>query len=87
MARLITRLSSKNFCVTKPSFVLELVKDENNAPLIKVGTGQCSINGMDIIANTTLRIGPPEKEGHYYLAFKLHRDSSNNVLGDLIVRC
>ena len=84
MARLVTRVTSKNFCVTEPSFELEAVKGEGGTPLIKVSEGQCSINGMDIIVTTSIRIAPPDSTGHYYLAFKLHRDSSNNVLADLV---
>ena len=86
MARIVTRLSSKNFCIVKPSYELSIVADiTTGAPRIRVGTGQCSINGMDLIMTTTLDIEPPEAEGDYYLAFKLTRDSSDNVLGDLVV--
>lgn len=86
MARIVTRLSSKNFCIVKPSYELSIVADiATGAPRIRVGTGQCSINGMDLIMTTTLDIEPPEAEGDYYLAFKLTRDSSDNVLGDLVV--
>lgn len=35
MARLVTRVTSKNFCVTEPSFELEAVKGEGGTPLIK----------------------------------------------------
>jgi hypothetical protein len=84
MARLITRLSSKNFCVTKPSFELTLYKGSNGKPQIQVGEGQCSINGMDLIMSQTLTIDPPETAGTFYLAFKLARDSSDNVLGDTV---
>jgi len=85
MARLITRLSSKNFCIVNPSYTIESSYDPDNGdPKLKIGTGQCSINGMDLIMTTTILIDPPESKGTYYLAFKLARDSSNNVLGDLI---
>ena len=39
---------------------------------------------MDLIVNTTTTIDPPENTGTYYLALHLARDSSNNVLGDLV---
>ena len=41
---------------------------------------------MDLIVNTTTTIDPPENTGTYYLALHLARDSSNNVLGDLVYR-
>lgn len=82
MARFITRLSSKNFCVTKPSFELKKITGSAGNVQIEVGTGQASINGMDLIMSSTITIDAPETEGTYYLAFKLHRDSSRNVLGD-----
>jgi hypothetical protein len=86
MARIVTRLSSKNFCIVKPSFEITKVNDEGtNALKLQIGTGQCSINGMDLIMTNTLRIDPPVNQGTYHLAFKLARDSSSNVLGDLKV--
>ena len=86
MARIVTRLSSKNFCIVKPSFELTLVTDNSTGlQYIKVGTGQCSINGMDLIMTSELNIDPPEIVGHHYLAFHLRRDSSENVLSDLVV--
>ena len=84
MARIVTRLSSKNFCIVKPSFEITKVNDEGtNALKLQIGTGQCSINGMDLILTNTLRIDPPVNQGTYHLAFKLARDRSSNVLGDL----
>lgn len=85
MARLVTRVTSKNFCVTRPAFNLSRVLDEDSKPMIKVESGQASINGMDLIITQTNRIYPPDEEGDYYLALHLWRDSSSNVLGDLIV--
>lgn len=85
MARLVTRVSSKNFCVKKPSFELKATEDpETLVSVIQVGPGEASINGMDLITTQTLTIEHPETEGEYYLALKLARDSSENVLGDLV---
>ena len=85
MARIVTRLSSKNFCIVKPSFELSVITNiTTGTPVIQVGIGQASINGMDLIMNDTITIDPPESEGTYHLAFKLARDSSSNVLGDLV---
>lgn len=85
MARFITRLSSKNFCTVKPSFDISVVYDQDTAtPALQISEGQASINGMDLIMSSTCTIDPPMKAGTYYLAFKLARDSSNNVLGDLV---
>lgn len=82
MARFVTRVSSKNFCVVKPSFELKKVVGPTGKPQIEVGVGQASINGMDLIMSSTIIIDAPEEAGEYHLAFKLHRDSSRNVLGD-----
>ena len=85
MARFVTRVSSKNFCIVKPSFELNLTYDiATNEPLIRINKGQCSINGMDLIMTNSITIGAPDDIGKYYLAFKLARDSSKNVLGDLV---
>lgn len=83
MARLVTRVSSKNFCVKNPSFGLEAYMDPISSSLkIKVGTGEASINGMDLIATQELLIDPPKEAGEFYLAFKLARNDQKNVLGD-----
>lgn len=83
MSRIVTRLSSKNFCIIKPSYELTLISDATTGQgFIRVGTGQSSINGMDLIMTNTIDIEPPVDPGHYYLIFKLERDGSSNVLGD-----
>ena len=85
MARFVTRVSSKNFCIVKPSFVPSITSDiSTGAPLIRLTKGQCSINGMDLIMENSITIGAPDGVGKWYLAFKLARDSSSNVLGDLV---
>lgn len=86
MARLVTRLSSKNFCIVRPSFALSQVTDETTSSTkLQVDVGECSINGMDLIMTSPLTIDPPDTtDTTFYLAFKLKRDSSNNVLGDFI---
>ena len=84
MARLVTRVTSKNFCIVNPSFDLSVVTDIEGIPMIKVDEGQACINGMDIIANQSIRIYHPDEVGKYYLAMHLWRDSSENVLGDLL---
>lgn len=86
MARLVTRVSSKNFCIVNPSFQLAQVADAvTGNPKIRVGIGQASINGMDLIMSNAIEIEPPQTKGTFYLAFKLARNEGNNVLGDLIV--
>lgn len=83
MARLVTRVSSKNFCIVNPSFELKVVTNNLGKQQIQIGEGQCSINGMDLIMSQTLTIDAPEGTGKFYLAFKLARNDLNNVLGDL----
>lgn len=82
MARLVTRVTSKNFCTVKPSYEMKIIKNSLGKPQIQIGSGQCSINGMDLIMTQSLVIDAPETAGDYYLIFKLYRDGSNNVKGD-----
>ena len=82
MARLVTRVTSKNFCTVKPSYELSIVPSNTGRPQIQVGIGQCSINGMDLIMSSSILIAEPETAGDYYLIFKLYRDGSDNVRGD-----
>ena len=85
MARIVTRLSSKNFCVVNPSYTITAVTNiETGKPALQIDAGQCSINGMDLIMTSALQIDQPEGTGDFYLKFKLARDSSSNVLGDFI---
>ena len=84
MARLVTRVTSKNFCITKPSYELRAIRGSLGTPQVRIGEGQCSINGMDLIMTSTLDIDVPQDAGTYYLVFKLWRDGSNNVKGDEI---
>lgn len=86
MARFVTRVSSKNFCIVKPSFDLTIISSQETAsPQIMVSTGQASINGMDLIMTQTIVIDPPTEPGTYHLAFKLARNSQNNVEGTLVL--
>lgn len=84
MARLVTRVTSKNFCNVKPSFELTLIRSNKGFPQIQVGQGQCSINGRDIIITQDMIIDAPEKAGTFYLALHLARDPHGNVFGDQI---
>lgn len=83
-ARYVTRVTSKNFCIVNPSFIMTESELEGSKKL-QIGTGQCSINGMDLIMNAALQMDPPEGTGTFHVAFKLVRDSANDVLGDTIV--
>lgn len=85
MARIVTRVTSKNFCIVNPSFNLERVTDLEGRVMLKVASGQACINGMDLIIDQSNRIYPPDAEGDYHIALHLWRDSSSNVLGDLTV--
>lgn len=89
MARFVTRLSSKNFCVTNPSFVVTSRQSTTTGiQQLLVSAGQASINGMDLIITDSIAINPPEQVGTFYLVMRLQRDDDNgqgNVLGDLVV--
>ena len=80
-ARYVTRVTSKNFCIVNPSYIMTETELEGSKKL-QIGTGQCSINGMDLIMNAALQMDPPEGTGTFHVAFKLVRDSANDVLGD-----
>lgn len=80
-ARYVTRVTSKNFCIVNPSFIMTETELEGSKKL-QIGTGQCSINGMDLIMNAAIQMDPPEGTGTFHVAFKLVRDSANDVLGD-----
>ena len=80
-ARYVTRVTSKNFCIVNPSYIMTETELEGTKKL-QIGTGQCSINGMDLIMNAALQMDPPEGTGTFHVAFKLVRDSANDVLGD-----
>lgn len=85
MARIVTRLSSKNFCTVNPSYTITKITDPTTSkPALQLSEGQCSINGMDLIMTSTINIAQPDGTGTFYLKFKLARDSSDNVLGDFI---
>ena len=89
MARFVTRLSSKNFCVTNPSFVVTSRQSTTTGiQQLLVSAGQASINGMDLIITDSIAVNPPEQTGTFYLVMRLQRDDDNgqgNVLGDLVV--
>ena len=82
MARFVTRVTSKNFCIVNPSFEVTSTVDGSNNPILSISQGQASINGMDLIMSNSITIAPPPTAGDFYLGFKLYRDSKGNVLGD-----
>ena len=89
MSRFVTRLSSKNFCVTNPSFVITTRQSTvTGIEQLVVSSGQASINGMDLIITDSIAVNPPETTGTYYLVLRLQRSDDNgngNVLGDLTI--
>lgn len=89
MARFVTRLSSKNFCVTNPSFVITTRQSTvTGIEQLVVSSGQASINGMDLIITDSIAVNPPESTGTYHLVLRLQRSDDNgngNVLGDLTI--
>lgn len=95
MARLVTRLSSKNFCIIPNSFLITQTNQTTDGKAnLEISAGQASINGMDLIMIKSIKIAPPAQTNKtYYIAFKLQRNSNpnqwdgivGNVLGDLEV--
>lgn len=95
MARLVTRLSSKNFCIIPNSFLITQTNQTADGKAnLEISAGQASINGMDLIMTKSIKIAPPAQTNKtYYIAFKLQRNSNpnqwdgivGNVLGDLEV--
>lgn len=83
MSSIVTRITNRNYALTESSFKLTISTSEGS-PVIDIASGEANINGYHIIISNTLQLPPPESAGtDYAICFKLARDSSNHVLGDV----
>ncbi len=83
MSSIVTRITNRNYALTTESFKLE-ISTNSGAPVIDISSGQANINGYHIITTKSLLLPPPQNAGtDLAICFKLARDSSNHVLGDV----
>lgn len=83
MSSIVTRITTRNYALTEDSFKLE-ISSNSGTPVINISKGQANINGYHIITSNSLQLPPPQSAGtDYAICFKLARDSSNHVLGDV----
>lgn len=85
MAAIITRITERNYCLRKEHFTLSVEPDTEYGHVIQIAEGQANIQGYHIITNDLLRIPPPKEitGTKIALGFKLARDSSQHLLGDV----
>ncbi len=85
MAAIVTRITDRNFCLKQEHFSLSVEPDVDYGYVIQIAEGEANIQGYHVITNTYLRISPPQEltGEKIALGFKLARDGSNNLLGDV----
>lgn len=85
MASIITRITERNYCLRQEHFTLSIEPDTEYGHVIQIAEGQANIQGYHIITNDILRIPPPTQitGTKIALGFKLARDSSKHLLGDV----
>lgn len=85
MASIITRITERNYCLRKEHFTLSIEPDTEYGHVIQIAEGQANIQGYHIITNDVLRVPPPTSitGTKIALGFKLARDSSQHLLGDV----
>lgn len=83
MSSIVTRITNRNYALTEGSFELS-ISSSSGTPVIDIASGQANIRGYHIIAENTLQLPAPQNPGEgYAICFKLARDSSDHVLGDV----
>lgn len=86
MSAIVTRITNRNYALTKGSFDLTLDPDSTYNQVISIAPGQANIQGYHVITTTTLRMPPPteiEPGTHIVLGMHLGKDSSDHLLGDV----
>lgn len=85
MASIVTRITEKNYCLKKEDFSLSVEPDTDYGFVIQIAEGQANIQGYHVITNNYLRVRPPKEitGTKIALGFKLERDGSSNLLGDV----
>lgn len=96
MAKIVTRITDRNYALTDGSFDITLDPNDPSDPsnvdgrpytqVISVAPGQANVQGYHIITNTTLRVPPPiemDPGNHIVIGLHLAREiADNNLLGD-----
>lgn len=87
MAKIVTRITERNYALTEGSFNLTLDPDTTYNQVISIAPGQANIQGYHVITTSTLRVPPPteiEPGNHIVIGMRLGRElASDNLLGDV----
>lgn len=86
LSHVILRITERNYCLSKEDFTISAQPDSDYGSVIQIAKGQCNIQGYHVITNNYIRVRPPQTMTGTKIAigFKLSRDGSNNLLGDVI---
>lgn len=83
MSAIVTRITNRNYALTKGSFKLSIVA-QDGSNVINITPGSANIQGYHVITTKDLQLPPPKNPGtNLAICFKLARDSSGHVLGDV----
>lgn len=83
MSSIVTRITERNYALSSDSFELSVISSDSGNT-INITSGQANIRGYHIITTSALQLPPPQAAGtDYAICFKLARDSSDHVLGDV----
>lgn len=85
MEAIVTRLTTRNFCLAQSDFSISAQPDADYGHVIQIEPGQANIQGYHVITNTYLRVPPPTSitGTNIALGMKLERDTSSHLLGDV----
>ena len=85
LSYIIKRITERNYCLSKKDFTLSVEPDTDYGYVIQIAKGQANIQGYHIITNNYIRVRPPISMTGTKIAigFKLSKDGSNNLLGDV----
>lgn len=85
MSSIVTRITERNYCLKEEDFTLSVEPDTDYGFVIQIAEGQANIQGYHVMTNNYLRVRPPQeiKGKKIALGFKLSRDGSQNLLGDV----
>ena len=82
MRSIVTRITKKNYKLTKESFKLEVVKDGKNL-YVTVGPGEANIIGYHIQAKSSINIRQSPSINDIAIGMSLAKDGSDHVTGDI----
>lgn len=83
----VTRITDRNYALTRGSFDLTLDPDDEYGQVISVAPGEANVQGYHIITRATLRVPPPTRDvptgNHLVIGMRLTRDGSEHLRGDV----